>query len=206
MRVDLYTFVHKAQRLHMFRLSEAIGSADLSQVDEVDDIEKQLVELIDHLKDHAQNEKNYIHPLYQKVGAVGDHFDGEHESLDIEIHKIEKIMQEKRWNELYTVYARFLGIYLLHIDEEEASQREILWKHYDDKVLSETFMRFKSERPQHLAKKDFEFMLPALSVPELTKMFRGIKASAPAAAFQGSCEIAAKLLEENKWRKIVSSI
>lgn len=206
MRVDLYTFVHKAQRLHMFRLSEAIGSADFSQKEEVDDIARQVFELMEHLKDHAQNEKIYIHPLYQKVGSVGVNFDNEHESLETEIHQIEKIMQENRWSELYSAYARFLGKYLLHIDEEEAAQREILWKHYDDKILGETFMRFKSERPQDLAKKDFEFMLPALSIPELTQMFRGMKASAPEKAFQGACHTAEKLLPKKKWDKISAAI
>ena len=206
MRVDLYTFVHKAQRFHLFRLSEAIGSADLSQTEEADEIAGRVIELMEHLKDHAQNEKIYIHPLYQNVGSVGDHFDEEHESLETEIQKIEKIAQERRWNDLYKTYSRFLGVYLLHLDEEETAQHEILWKHYEDKDLGETFMRFKAERSPHLAKKDFEFMLPALSIPELTQMFRGMKASAPAQVFQDACNTATKLLPKTKWEKIATAI
>jgi hemerythrin superfamily protein len=206
MRVDLYTFVHKAQRFHMFRLSEAIGSADLSQAEEAAEISKQVLELMEHLKDHAQNEKKYIHPLYQKVGSVDAHFDREHENLESEIHKIEKIVQEKNWSELYATYAKFVGVYLLHIDEEEAAQREVLWKNYEDAILGATFMRFKAERPPHLAKKDFELMLPALSIPELTQVFRGMKASAPAQAFQGACDAAARLLAKNRWDKINAAI
>lgn len=67
-------------------------------------------------------------------------------------------------------------------------------------------MRFKTERPSHLANADFVFMLPSLSVPELTQMFRSMKASAPAFAFQGACDTAAKILEPNKWQKIAANI
>jgi hypothetical protein len=206
MRVDLYTFVHKAQRFHMFRLSDFIGSADLSQNAEADEVSRQLQDLIEHLKDHAQNERTYIHPLYQQTGSVGEHFDEEHEALEVEIYKIEKIIQEKRWSELYRAYTKFIGVYLLHIDEEEAAQREILWNHHEDSVLGATFMRFKTERPPHLAKKDFEFMLPALSVPELAQIFKGIKATAPAPIFEGACDTAARIVGKPKWDRIVEAL
>lgn len=206
MRVDLYTFVHKAQRFHMFRLCERIGSADFSQKAEAAEISNQFQELIEHLKDHAQNEKTYIHPLYQKISSVGGHFDKEHDDLEIEIHKLEKILKEERWSELYATYTKFIGTYLLHIDEEEGAQREVLWKNYEDDVLGATFMRFKAERPALLAKNDFEFMLPALSVPELTQMFQGMKASAPAQVFEGACDTAARLVAKHKWDKIIAAI
>lgn len=206
MRVDLYTFVHKAQRFHLFRLSEKLGMTDFGIAEEVDDVTREVRQLIDHLKDHAHNEKHYIHPLYQSIGAAGEHFDKEHENLEAEIQKIEDIVLEKRWNDLYPTFARFLGIYLLHLDEEEAAQRDILWTKYQDKDLARVFMRFKAERPPHLPNSDFIFMLPSLSIPEITQMFRGMKASAPAPVFQGACDIAAKILEPNRWQKITSNI
>lgn len=206
MRVDLYTFVHKAQRFHLFHLSDAIGLADLNNPIEAEAISKQVLYLMDHLKDHAQNEHTYIHPLFQAVGSVGDHFDREHEELEKEIARIEKIVVQKHWNDLYSAYTRFLGIYLLHLNEEEAAQRDILWVNYEDKGLAAVFNRFKMERPPLLAKDDFEFMLPALSMPELVGMFRGMKANAPSVVFQGACDTAARILGESKWRKLQSNI
>lgn len=206
MRVDLYTFVHKAQRFHMCRLSEEMGTTDFSRATDADGMGKQVLEMMEHLKDHARNECKYIHPLFQKVGSVGAHFDKEHEHLEREIKKIESIVAEKRWENLYAVYARFLGVYLLHLDEEEAAQRDVLWKHIEDAELAETFNRFKAERPPELAKADFEFMLPALSIPELTQMFRGMKASVPAAVFNWACETATKVLSPTKWEKIANAM
>lgn len=177
MRVDLYTFVHKAQRFHLFRLSEKMGMTDFGIAEEVDDITREVLHLIEHLKDHAQNEKKYIHPLYQVSGAIGEHFDKEHENLESEIQKIENIVSEKRWEDLYPAYTRFLGIYLLHLNEEEAAQRDTLWKRYEDKDLAEVFNRFKLERPPHLANADFVFMLPvpAILPQSYWKKINGIK-------------------------------
>jgi hypothetical protein len=206
MRVDLYNFVHKAQRFHMFRLSEKIGMTDFTVSTDASEVAQEVLQLIEHLKDHAQNEKHYIHPLYEAIGATGEHFDKEHEDLEVEIQKIENVLLENRWSDLYPIYTRFLGIYLLHLDEEEAAQHDILWTNYQDKDLAAVFMRFKAERPAHLANSDFVFMLPSLSIPELTQMFRGMKASAPAPAFQGACDTASKILEPNKWQKISSNI
>lgn len=206
MRVDLYTFIHKAQRFHMFKLAEKIGMTDFTVSAEIEEVAREILQLIEHLKDHAQNEKQYIHPLYQAVGTTGEHFDKEHESLEAEIQKIENVVLEKRWSDLYPSYTRFLGIYLLHLDEEEAAQRDILWTKYQDKDLAAVFMRFKAERPPLLANSDFVFMLPSLSIPELTQIFRGMKASAPAPVFQGACDTASKILEPNKWQKISSNI
>lgn len=121
MQVDLYTLIHKAQRFHMFKLSEKIGFTDFSVNAEANEIAQEILHLIEHLKDHAQNEKKYIHPLYQAVGATGEHFDKEHESLEAEIQKIENVVLEKRWSDLYQAYTRFLGIYLLHLNDEEAA-------------------------------------------------------------------------------------
>lgn len=206
MRVDLYTFVHKAQRFHLFRLSEVMGMTDFSNSLEAEEIANKTLHLMEHIKDHAQNEKNYIHPLFQAIGAVGNHFDNEHTELDKYIEKIEAIVAEKRWSELYSTYTKFIGTYLLHLDEEEAAQRDVLWQSYEDKDLAAVFNRFKVERPPHLSKADLEFMLPALSIPELTQMFRGIKASAPDNAFQGACNMASRVLEPNKWKKIVAAL
>lgn len=206
MRVDLYTLIHKAQRYHLFRLSEEIGKVDWRNGAVSDAVGKRTLNLMEHLKDHALNENTYIHPLYQAIGALGEHFGTEHDQLDQEIQKIERIVAEKRWSNLYSEYTRFLGVYLLHLDEEEAAQRDVLWKHYDDAELAKTFNRFKAERPPDLAKADFEFMLPAMSIPELTNLFQGIKASAPTGAYQGACELASRILAEEDWHKVSQTL
>ena len=62
MRVDLYSAIHKAQRKYLFEISIAIGSADPSDPVQVAGIQQKIKDAILNLKDHADNEKTYIHP------------------------------------------------------------------------------------------------------------------------------------------------
>lgn len=202
MRVDLYTAVHKAQRFHLFRLSNEIGSADFTDTDTVQRISAEFDRLLHILRDHAHNEETYIHPLFQQLGQAGEALQGEHQTLEKEIEGLEAILREQRWGELYARYTLFLGHYLLHLDKEEQTQKNVLWQNYADSELAAVFNRFKAERSPQEAKVDLELMLPALSLPELTRMFQGMKASAPESAFQGACGLAAGILGTGRWEQL----
>lgn len=119
MRTDLYSFVHKAQRFHMFCLSTDIGATDFSSTKDARAIAARVKDLFAHLKDHANNEQRYIHPLFQRLGDVGDKLNVDHGHLHQEMDIIERILHEQSWDQLYSAYAKFLGIYLLHLDEEK---------------------------------------------------------------------------------------
>lgn len=202
MRVDLYTAVHKAQRFHLFRLSSEIGTTDFTDADAAAHISDRVHDIGAHLRDHARNEETYIHPLYREIGRVVEDIEREHHELESALGELERIVDEKRWDELYPRYTRFLGNYLLHLDEEEALQKNVLWQHCDDQALLAVFQRFKAERSATDSAADLELMLPALSTIELTRMFAGMKASAPAQAFQAACDLAARVLEPPRWRQI----
>lgn len=206
MRVDLYTTIHKAQRFHLFRLADAIGLADFADATTCEGLGTVVRQLLAHLRDHARSEATYIHPLFRALGPAADHFDEAHHTLDALIAEVEATVDAGRWDELYPCYTRFLGRYLLHLDEEEEAQRQILWSHYGDDALGAVFQRFKAERPPAKAMDDLVFMLPALSVPELTRLFQGMKAAAPAPAFQHAWDMAARTLEATRWQQVQDAV
>lgn len=206
MRVDLYSFIHKAQRFHLNLLSNKMGKTDFADAAAADEVRAGLGRLIEHLRDHATNEETYVHPLYRKLGGTADVLEKDHHGLEAQLEGLERLGQEERWEGLYPAYTRFLGRYLLHLDEEEKAQAEILWPRCRDEELAAVFNRFKAERAPAAAQADFEFMLPALSVPELARMFQGMKASAPAPAFQGACALAEKMLEPAAWKQVIDRI
>lgn len=207
MRADLYTLIHKVQRFHLFQLSIELGLADLKDINAVGRVATQMRRMIDHLRDHAKNEENYINPLFKKIGVgAASHLEREHRELEEEIGKLEKTLDEERWDDLYGQYSRFLGVYLTHLSEEELAQKEILWARYDDPELMAVFNRFKAERSPQAAKADLELMLPVLSIPELTRIFSGMKASVPPQAFQGACELAAQVLGHERWQGLRAKI
>ena len=178
MRIDLYTAIHRAQRHHMFQLGNAIGSADFNDEHTTATVLTRVRRMVDHLRDHAQNEETYIHPLFDALGGDADHLRHEHDDLERDLAELENVLRERRLHDLYAAYTRFLGKYLLHLNEEEEAQKQILWPRYDDNALRAVLDRFKAERPRDKAAADLEFMLTAMSTPELLKFFRNLTQAA----------------------------
>lgn len=206
MRFDLYGTIHKAQRFHLFSLSNEIATADFSNDGTVILLRSKLTGLIEHLRDHARNEESYIHPLFRKLNKTAETLEHDHLDLEMMLDGLERIAKESRWTEMYQAYHRFLAVYLVHLDEEEEGQRESLWPHYGDDELAAVFSRFKAERSPDAAKADLVFMLPALSVPELTRMFESLKTTAPAAVFEKACELAKDTLRVETWERLSCKI
>lgn len=211
MPTDLYTFVHKAQRVRLFELSGAIARADFSDAEETARIAAMLRDLIAHLREHAAIEDAYIHPLYRAL-AEGDHaidvaaeFDGEHEMLEQELAHLEAIAGEGRWPELHRAYNGFVGRYLVHLQEEEEAQEAVLWAHYDQE-LADTFARFQRERAPEKLREDLELFLPALSAPELIGMFTGMKLKAPDHVFAFAQTLGEKMVAPDIWAKVKTAI
>jgi hypothetical protein len=202
MRVDLYATIHKAQRFHMFELASAIGCADM----ETEALAERVRHIIEHLRDHAQNEETYIHPLFDRVGSGADVLRHGHEELEAGLQEIEHALGKGRQQDLYATYTRFLGKYLLHLSEEEAMQKQVLWQRYDDHALKAVLDRFKAQRPREKAAADLEFLLPALTVPELVALFLGMKHAVPPAVFDRACDQGRQLLGANKWQQVASAI
>jgi hypothetical protein len=203
---DLYTVIHKAQRMHLFGLSTRIGRADFSDAAEVSSIEKDLKSMIFHLRKHSLNEATYIHPLFNEMGNQIAAIDEEHDDLEKELLKIEHILKEKKWEELYPELNRFIAAYLTHQDEEERMQVDILWKHFDDDRLAGVMTAFKKSLSPVEDMENLKFMIPSLSVPELTQMFQNIKKSASTSAFQTCSQIAEAHLETSRWQKLCKSL
>lgn len=205
-RIDLYTLPHKVQRVHLFALSSKLGRADFKNPNELRVIEQELRQMIHHLRDHSNNENTFIHPLYAEIGDLAEMIDEEHDDLEEGLIKLETIIDEKRWSELYSELNLFIGIYLLHQDEEERAQAEILWKHFDDQRLLVVMEAFKASRLPNNMEEELTLAVPCLSTLELTQMFGSIKAFAPKEAFQMACRIAEDNLEPERWKELSQSL
>jgi hypothetical protein len=73
---------------------------------------------------------------------------------------------------------------------------------YSDQDLLAVFQRFQAERAPADTRADMRFMLPALSVPEITRIYSGIKAGASSDAFAGACELAVLSVEPEVWNQV----
>lgn len=193
-RVDLYTVIHKAQRVHMFELSAKIGRLDFGDEQAVGEMNDELRHFVTHIREHGHHEDIFIHPLFRELGNEAVVLDEEHDDLDKELDQLETILDQKNWQQLYPAFNRFIAIYLLHQDEEESLQASVLWKHFDDGRLLGAFGAFKASRSPSQHAEDLKFILPGLSTLEIAEIFRSIKASS-LEAFQSALKMAEKQLE-----------
>jgi hemerythrin-like domain-containing protein len=202
MRVDLYSLIHKAQRHHMLRLADALGQLDGGADAALHQARTRVGQIIAHLREHAHNEETYIHPLLRALGEQAAELEAEHGALEAQLAQLESRLDQAGAAELYASFNRFLGHYLLHLDAEERTQRELLWVRYEDAQLGAVMGRFKAGRSPAAARADLEFMLPALSAVELERLFQGIKAAAPPAVFQGACRLAERTRAPPRWQQL----
>jgi len=175
MRTDLYGLVHKAQRYFLFDLGQRLSRADLEDEATRGAMADEVRSLVAHLEDHAANEERYIHPLFRQLGDAAAPLIAQHDELAEHLHDLSALVAANRWPELYPAVMRFIGRYLLHLDQEERAQAEVLWPAFTDAQLGGVFARFKAERPPAAARTDLEQFLPALNVPELARLVRGLE-------------------------------
>lgn len=171
LKVDLYKFIHKAQRMHLFDLSVRIGRTDFSNENEVNAVLNDLKDMIAHLRKHSHSEETFVHPLFKEIGDLISIIDEEHDDLEIELLKIENVIQEKRWDDLYPELNRFIASYLMHQDEEETLQKKILWKHFENDRLSAVMTNFKNSLTPEQEMDNLKFIIPTLTCNEIIKMF-----------------------------------
>ncbi len=115
---------------------------------------------------------------------------------------LEEVIEQENWEVLYTELNRFIALYLIHQDQEEAAQIDVLWKNFDDARLTGVMTAFKASRCAEESKEDLEFMIPCLNISELAQMFKGIKAQVPGPVFENICNMAQGLLEPPRFMKL----
>lgn len=174
-KVDLYTLIHKAQRAHLFSLSSRIGRADLSDEKEFNSIEQESRDMIAHLREHSVSETTFIHPLFYEIGDQISVIEHEHDDLEKELNKLEHILDEKNWKDLYPELNRFIAAYLTHQEEEERMQIDILWKYFDDSRLADVMTAYKKSRTPEQHAANLKFLAFGISLPELARMLQGAK-------------------------------
>ncbi|HTQ06785.1 MAG TPA: hemerythrin domain-containing protein [Polyangiaceae bacterium] len=213
MRVDLYYLVHKAQRFQLFGFARELSRADLGDAGVRERVATEVRELVALLEDHARNEEKHVHPLFARSGGEGaaagtagggavESIEREHRALERHFAELTAVVDGGRWSEVYPATMRLIGEYLLHIDEEERAQAEVLWPRYTDEELGAVVARFKAERAPAAARADFSLMLPALSVPELARVLGGVRSSAPKEHADAMLDLARVALGAERWAQV----
>lgn len=200
---DLYRDVHKAIRAELFAVVGEAGRIDPSDDCGVAALAGQVQQTVQFLLEHAEHEDGSILPALElHAPAIAARVTDDHHLLDARMELLVEIADAARTadsrrplvHELYIELAAFTGTYLLHQDFEERQVGQAVEAAVGvDGVLAIHTAIIGSIPPQQLFA-GLALMLPAMNVDDRTDLLGGMRATAPAEAFEGAWSLAKSVL------------
>jgi hypothetical protein len=127
----LYFPIHKCLRNVLANLSLHCGNADYNDEANFAKVRAEIADIVRMLRDHAQNEEEFIHPLYRRIGLPFEELEGKHREFDDRLAEIQRLLEEiaarpvdsperpQLGTAMYRAVNLFLSFYYAHLDEEE---------------------------------------------------------------------------------------
>jgi len=200
-RWDIYGPIHKGLRLAHAQLIVRLGAAD-----PLADQRALLSDVLVHLdvaSGHLDHEDTFIHPALERAApratqdlarhhlAHRDHLDGLRGLVD----GLQTALRETRataWRELYLSFCAFVAADLEHMAHEETVIWPQLCALFSDEELADLEMRIVASLSPNETLAVMRVMLPAMAPEERIGLLSGMKAGAPAEAYQAVIAQAAK--------------
>jgi len=104
--------------------------------------------------------------------------------------------------ECYLALNRFIRFFLGHIDDEEERIQPALWRFCTQEELIAAVAHMPSSATPQLVMANLEAVFRAVTIDELTMILTQIKASAPAAGFEGFMQLAERVLDAEDWKAL----
>jgi hypothetical protein len=218
-QIDLYTGIHKGQRVRFFTISKEAGTIDFADQNAMDRLQEELESFREHMRLHAALEEKFIHPLlservpggsrkleedhrimHQQLDDLVAHFKGvKAKSSDFE-------KQQELVLEFYRAWNRFTAFYFMHIDYEEEHVQPSLWKLCTNMELEETFRLILANQTPKELMGNLELMLPAISLSEKISLLNEGRANMSPEAFQAVLKLAEQVLNTADWIALKSKL
>jgi iron-sulfur cluster repair protein YtfE (RIC family) len=212
---DLYTNVHKGQRMNLFNLGILAGTIDYSSQKSIGEFYNQLLQMKDDMHLHATLEETCIHPLLtERVPEGAKDLEKDHQEmrqrLDSLVAHFESIRAKRKEFErsreleleFYRALNRFNAFYLIHIDKEEEIIHPTLWSLCTDKEMRMAFSKvLRSQTPQQTVQ-SMKVMLPAANLGERIQLFMAAKPNMPPQVFQSFLKLAEQVLTSDDWKAL----
>ncbi len=212
-RVDLYWDVHKGLRFELFGRLSGLGRLNLDDDEAVTAFVREFDRTCALLADHAAHEESCVHPLLEaQYAELLAELESDHGELDRKLTATRRAIQQlatatsdqrgAAGADAYRLFSDFVGSYVVHMGREEREAMSALWGLYDDSVLLEVQQRIRgSIAPPRMAE-FLQCMIPAMNLAERTTMLSGMRANAPADAFDGVCNLAQSILSDAEWSAV----
>lgn len=213
-RYNMYGFIHKALRAFMADTLLQLGRMDLADAREVNATLQQARELLGFCRVHLDDENRFVHPALEAcepgsaARIAGEHV---HHEEDIallleQIDALEHRHADEAANGLYRRFAVFVGGNFEHMEYEEREHNAVLWAHYSDAQLRAIEGALVASLPPQASALGLRWMLPSIAHAERVALLGGIRAHAPAVAFDGALALARAHLDAHDWQKLSAAL
>jgi len=197
-RVDLYSMPHKRMREVLFQASMKLAAVDFSNEETLSTASTEVRKCIEELDQHAKNEESFLHPLYLERIAdkkILAHLNKDHHHFEETLVNIKHLLsdlegtpstdlKERRVNlrKLYRAFDKFLGEYMLHLEEEE-DQLQLIWDAYTNEELFHLFHCFLTSLGVPGQLESVKGFWNSLPDTEAKRLYAGLKANSSPAVF-----------------------
>jgi len=217
-RYNVFLQIHKGLRVMLYDTSTALQQADLETAGADHPALRKLAATLDFFDGHAHHEDTHVFSMLQQyepgfVAAMEAEHVADH-ALSNELRSlILDLRQATTPEEKYAIGTRlchtfnaFTVFNLTHLHKEETEVNELLWKHYTDMDIIMANRQLVATLTPDEAQQSAYWMLRSGSDNELAKLFAGMKAGAPAEAFEGLMAMAQEVLPADRFEKLESRI
>jgi hypothetical protein len=202
---DLYRDIHKGIRAGLFGITGDAGRTDPADECARVALATRVDELVALLVSHAHHEDTFVQPaIEQHLPALAVQIASDHETLESRMDVLRAIAgravdareAERRnaMHRLYIEFASFTSAYLAHQDVEERLVMPALEAAIGVDAAVALHQSIVSSIPPDEMAASLALMLPAMNIDDRAELLGGIRATAPAAAFEGVFGLAASVL------------
>ncbi len=204
--LDLYRDIHKAIRVELFSVTAEAGRVDPGQGIARAALATQVDDVVELLVAHAAHEDGAIQPvLEQQLPELAERVEVDHLTLEARMDDLREMAAEAaalavaapaaQVHRLYLALGSFTSDYLEHQDVEERVIMPALEAAVGvDETVAIHQAILGSIPPDEMAR-SLALMLPAMNIENRLELLGGMRASAPAEAFEGVWALAGSVLD-----------
>jgi hypothetical protein len=211
-RYDIYALIHKGLRAFMSHTLVRVGRLDALDADDVNEVTDEVRALLAICRSHLQHENDVVHPAIEsrapgRTARIADEHVHHEAAIDALLALLPGLPGDPAAAaRLYRALAAFVAESLEHMQVEETEHNAVLWAtHRDDEILALEHRIVASLTPEE-SQLTMRWMLPHLTPAERSAMLGGMKAMAPAEAFDGVIAAIRPLLGGRDWAKLAGAL
>lgn len=203
--LDLYRDIHKGIRAELFAVTLEAGSIDPERRDDRLALAAHVSSVRRVLESHAHHEDSFIEPqLWSHLPELAEKIAADHDTLEPRFAAIDELATGlidlttdvgRLVFHLYHELSGFTSAYLAHQLVEERIVMPALQAAIGVDAVADIHLGIVTSIPPAEMVQSLSFMLPAMNADDRAELLGGMRASAPADAFQGVLALARSVLE-----------